>query len=277
MGQVNLGLIGLLHQDRYAGLKLRRFDGNRQAPAKTRLETLFEAFDLFRVAVTGQNHLLTTFKQGVEGVEELFLGPFLARKELNVIDQQGIHRTVEALEFVDGIELQGFDHIRYKTLGMQVHNLGIRVFLQQVVTHRVHQVSLTQTYAAIKEERVITVLGVVCHLPRRGASQLVGLALNEVFEGKGAVQVTGVLERTFNLDGALLGTHRRLLRAGAGHRVEAGARRLFTGGLGLLWSRGGRRCSRWRRSARRRGLLGGRCSQRRIGRSTRRRAAFAAY
>ena len=49
-----------------------------------------------------------------------------------------------------------------------------------------HQVSLTQTYAAITEERVVTVLGVVRHLPRRSASQLVGLALNEVFEGKGA-------------------------------------------------------------------------------------------
>jgi len=241
VGQIDFSLIGLLHQDRHTGFKLRRLDGNRQTPAEARFKTLFEPFDFFRVTVAGQNHLLTAFKQGVEGVEELFLGPLLARKELNVIDEQGVYRTVEALELVDGVELQGFNHVSYKTLGMQVHDLGIRVLLQQVVTHRMHQVSLTQTNAAIKEERVVTVLGVIRHLPRRSASQLVGFTLNEVFKGKGAVQVAGVLERTFNLNGALFGAHGSLLRAGASHWIEAGTRRLFARLSRLFRGRGGSR------------------------------------
>ncbi len=129
VGQIDFGLVGLFHQDRYTGFQLRRFDGNRQPPAKAGFQAFFKAFNLFRVAVTGENDLLATFEQGVEGVEKLFLGAFLAGKELDVIDQQRIHRTVEALELVDCIQLQRLDHVGHKTLRMQVHNLGIRVLL----------------------------------------------------------------------------------------------------------------------------------------------------
>ncbi|MNN14620.1 hypothetical protein D3C81_1276940 [compost metagenome] len=83
-----------------------------------------------------------------------------------------------------------------------------------------HQVGFTQTHATIKEERVVTVLWVVRHLPGRSPGQLVGLALDEVFEGKGAVQIAGVLERAFYLHGTLFGANRSLLRAGASHWVE---------------------------------------------------------
>ncbi|MNQ78314.1 hypothetical protein D3C85_932220 [compost metagenome] len=127
--QLDFGLIGLLHQDRHAGFQLRRLDRYGQAPAKAGFEAFFKAFDFFRVAVTGENDLLATFKQGVEGVEKLFLGTLLAGEELNVIDQQRIHRTVEAFELVDRVQLQGLDHVRHETLGMQVHHLGIRVLL----------------------------------------------------------------------------------------------------------------------------------------------------
>ncbi|MNP08132.1 hypothetical protein D3C76_1001890 [compost metagenome] len=96
-----------------------------------------------------------------------------------------------------------------------------------MVTHSMHQVGFTQTYATVKEERVVTMLGIVRHLPGRGPGQLVGLTLNEVLEGKGAVQVAGVLERTFHLNGTLLGAHRCLLRTGAGHWIEAVTRRLL--------------------------------------------------
>jgi hypothetical protein len=48
---------------------------------------------------------------------------------------------------------------------MEIYNLGIRVLLEQVVTHSMHQVSFTQTHAAIQEERVVTVFGIVRYLP----------------------------------------------------------------------------------------------------------------
>ncbi len=127
--QIDFGLVSLFHQDRDAGFQLRRLDGDRQAPAEAGFKALFKAFDFFRVAVTGKNDLLATFKQGVEGVEKLFLGPLFASEELNVIDQQRIHRTVEAFELVDRVQLQGLDHVGDESLRVQVHDLGIRVLL----------------------------------------------------------------------------------------------------------------------------------------------------
>ncbi|MNN31249.1 hypothetical protein D3C81_1449310 [compost metagenome] len=109
---------------------------------------------------------------------------------------------------------------------MQVHHLGIRVLLQQMVTHSMHQVGFTQANTAIKEERVIAMLGVIGDLPGSSTRQLVRLTFDESVEGERAVQVTGVLERTFDLNGALLGAgtgsrHRR----GLGHGIKAVARR----------------------------------------------------
>ena len=69
----------------------------------------------------------------------------------------------------------------------------------------------TQADATIKEERVVTVLGVVGDLPGSRAGQLVGFTFDKVLKGARAVQIAGVLERTLYLDGALFGTNRGLL------------------------------------------------------------------
>ncbi|MNP24294.1 hypothetical protein D3C76_1170460 [compost metagenome] len=214
-------------------------------------------------------------------MEKFFLRALLARKKLNIVDQQCIYRAIETLELVDGVELQSLDHVCDETLGMQVDHLGIRVLLEQMVTHSVHQVSLTQANATVKEQRVIAMLRVVCDLPGRSAGKLVGFTLNEILKGKGAVQVTGVLERTFNLYGTLLGTHRRRLRAGASHGIEAVTRGFFfpvcSNGHSSRYRcrshRGRRRCSRHGLGLRR---SHGR-SQRSIRRGTRRRATTASY
>src|SRR5688500_404293 len=116
-----------------------------------------------------------------------------------------------------------------------------------MVAHRVHQVGLTQADATIKKQRVVTVLGIVRHLPGRRTGELVGFTFNKILEGESAVEIAGVLERTFYLHGALLRANRGLLRSGASHRVEAVAGRLFADFSGLLRgtlgrSRGWRRC-----------------------------------
>ncbi len=77
---------------------------------------------------------------------------------------------------------------------MQIDDLGRRVLLQQVVAHRVHEVRLTQTHAAIQKQRVVTMPGVIRHLPGSSPGQLVGFTFDEVLEGKAAIQITGVLD-----------------------------------------------------------------------------------
>ena len=98
----------------------------------------------FRIPVTGQHDLLLVFQQGVERVKELLLRALLARKKLDIVDQQRIHRAIEPLELVDGVVLQRRDHIRHKALGVQVHHVRIRVVGDDGVTDGMHQVRLAQ-------------------------------------------------------------------------------------------------------------------------------------
>ncbi|MNJ62375.1 hypothetical protein D3C77_582150 [compost metagenome] len=104
-------------------------------------------------------------------MEELLLRALLLGEELDIVDQQRIDRTIETLEFIDRVELQGLDHIRDEALRMQVHHLGIGVFLQQVIAHRMHQVSLAEADTAVEKERVVAMLGIVRHLPGRRQAQ----------------------------------------------------------------------------------------------------------
>ncbi len=64
---------GLAHQNRHTGLELGRFDGHRQPPTEARLQAFLQSVDLLRIPVAGQDHLLLTLQEGVEGVEKLLL------------------------------------------------------------------------------------------------------------------------------------------------------------------------------------------------------------
>ncbi|MNT68621.1 hypothetical protein D3C72_2068690 [compost metagenome] len=108
---------------------------------------------------------------------------------------------------------------------MQIDDLGIGILLQQVIAHRMHQVSLAQAHAAIEEQRVVTMLGIVRHLPGRSTGQLVGLALDEIVEGEGTVQVAGVLEPAFHLNRAL-SARRSSLTGSPCHGIKTRTRRL---------------------------------------------------
>ena len=88
--QLDADGLRLGHEDRHAGLELRRLDRHRESPAEARFEPLLQALDLLRVAVAGQDHLVLAFEQLVEGVEELLLRALLAGEELDVVDQQRI-------------------------------------------------------------------------------------------------------------------------------------------------------------------------------------------
>jgi hypothetical protein len=121
LGQLDLRRRACLaHQDRDAGLELRRLDRDRQTPAEARLQPLLEAVDLLRIAIAGQDHLLLALEQRVEGMEELLLRALLAREELNVVDQQRIERAIRGLEIVDGVVLQRLDHVADEALAVHV-------------------------------------------------------------------------------------------------------------------------------------------------------------
>ena len=72
-------------------------------------------------------------------MEEFLLGVFLTRKELYVIDQQSIQRSVVALEFVNGVMLQRLNHIRDEAFRVNVNNFSVTFSLSGQVAGGLHQ------------------------------------------------------------------------------------------------------------------------------------------
>ncbi|MNP09831.1 hypothetical protein D3C76_1019510 [compost metagenome] len=106
-------------------------------------------------------------------MEKFFLGSFFISKELDVIDQQRINGTVVAFKLFDRVVLQGFYHVLNEALGVHIHHFRIGLACHNAVTHRVQQVSFTQTGAAIQKQRIVGSTWVICHLAGRSTGQLV--------------------------------------------------------------------------------------------------------
>ena len=66
---------------------------------------------LFGRTVAGDHDLLHGLVQRVEGVEELFLGAFLLRQELDVVDQQHVHVAELVAEAGHLVVAQRVDHL----------------------------------------------------------------------------------------------------------------------------------------------------------------------
>ena len=67
-------------------LEIGRLYVSDQSPLKTRVKAFFYPRDIARRAIRGENYLLLSIIKGIKSVKELFLGPFLACDELNVVD-----------------------------------------------------------------------------------------------------------------------------------------------------------------------------------------------
>jgi hypothetical protein len=92
----------------------------------------------------------------IKGVEELILRAFLARDELNIVDEHGIN---VAIGFSKGIEIplsNSLDELVRKVLGGQENDLGLRVIGEELLCHCRHQVGLAQASAPVNEERIET-------------------------------------------------------------------------------------------------------------------------
>src|SRR4029079_18799397 len=126
--------------------------------------------------------------ESVEGVEKLLLGAVLVGKELDVIDQEQVERVVEALEFIKRLLLVGAHHVRDVLLGMRVAHLRLFALGGQMVADGLQQVSLSQSYAAIDEKRVVGNPGVLGDLDCGRAGELVCLSGNEAVEREIAVE-----------------------------------------------------------------------------------------
>ena len=73
-----------------------------------------------RGPVAADDDLFLRIMQGIEGMEELHLCPFLARDKLNVIHEKNVDTAVLSAEVEDAVEPEGIDHLVHKTFRRDV-------------------------------------------------------------------------------------------------------------------------------------------------------------
>ena len=91
--------------------RLGALDGDGEPPLEAVAEPRREGRELAGHAVGGEDDLAAGLVEGVEGVEELFLGVLLALEELDVVDQEDVEVAVAALEGLDAGSVQGGDEL----------------------------------------------------------------------------------------------------------------------------------------------------------------------
>src|SRR5258708_39739801 len=97
--------VGFLQQDRDSHFQLGRFDANGQTPDKPRDQTVFDACDLFRIGITGDDDLLVSLDQRIESVEKFLLRAIFPVEKLNVVNQEQIERVVILFKSVKSLVL----------------------------------------------------------------------------------------------------------------------------------------------------------------------------
>ena len=87
--------------------------------------------------------------QSVESVEELFLGTFLLRQELNVVNQQDVDIPELIAESGHLVIAQRVDHLVGKLFAGDVADGNFRLTLLHLLSDGLHQVRLAHADAAI--------------------------------------------------------------------------------------------------------------------------------
>ena len=185
---LKLLLGGLLAEDRDTGLEVGWLNVGRKSPGEPGAHAVFEAGQLLRRDVTGDDDLLVGGVQGVEGVEELFLSLHPALQELDVVDQQDVDVAVAALKSLGFVVADRVDEVVGELLGADIEHPSAGVQAARVVANRVQQVGLAQSGAAVDEQRVVRLGRGLGDGDRGGVGEAVARTDDEGVEGVLRVQ-----------------------------------------------------------------------------------------
>jgi hypothetical protein len=113
-------------------------------------------------------------------MKEFLLGPLLAGKKLDIVNQEDIRLAVVATKRRAPIVPQSIDEITGKTLGWHIHDTPRCLLLANVVADGLEQVSLSQSAAPIDEQRIVSLRREVRHGKCRGLGKLVRRANHKI-------------------------------------------------------------------------------------------------
>src|SRR6185312_2030731 len=91
-------LVSLLLKDGDLSFQVWRLNVGDQSPFKAAAQAVFDFRQFLGRAVAGYDDLLHGLMQGVESMEEFFLGTLFLRQKLDVVNQQDVHATKTVAE-----------------------------------------------------------------------------------------------------------------------------------------------------------------------------------
>ena len=153
--------------------------------------------------------------QGVEGVEELLLGALFVHQELDVVHQQDIHVAIFVAEASHLAVAQRVDHVVGEALAGYIADGLFRLALLDLVPDRLHQVGLAHADAAVEEERIVSLGGMLADGAGRGVGKLIAGAGDEIVESVLRIELRGAIP----IEPLLLGGTSHGSLQGCGSRV----------------------------------------------------------
>src|SRR5689334_5590371 len=123
-------------------LEIGELDIRDHSPLEATDQACFQTRDLRRWTITGQDDLSTSLVQGVEGVEELFLGRFLSLQKLHVINEKEVCLAIATTEILGGAFPDCSDHLVGELLGPDERDANVRLPLHDGMCDGLHQMRL---------------------------------------------------------------------------------------------------------------------------------------
>ena len=148
--QVDVVHLRLPPEDGDPRLQIGQLNVGDEPPLEPRAQPLFQRGDILGRAVTGEHNLLAEIVQMVEGVEELLLRGLLAGEEVDIVNQEHVHRPELLLEQLPLVALDGqVDELVHELFRGGVHHPESGILLPDGVADGLHEVGFAQPGAAI--------------------------------------------------------------------------------------------------------------------------------
>jgi len=175
--------LGLFVEDGYSGFVTGFIDASDQAMVESANEPVFEVGDFGRTAIGGHDDLFAGLIEGVEGVEEFFLGAVPMAEELDVIDDEHIHMPILVLEVEEVAFFDGPDEMIDEGFAGHVHDAGLGVLVEEGLTGGLEEMGFTESDVSVDEEGVVDGTGGFADSHAGGMNESVAGSDDEVVEG----------------------------------------------------------------------------------------------
>src|SRR5262249_32632731 len=113
------------------------------------MKALLQCWYFTGCAIARYHNLLLGVIQRIKCVEELFLSPFLACEELDVVHQQDVDGSVPFPEIYSFVVPYGIDQLVHELFRRNIGQAERRIAASDQVSDRVHQVSLPKTHPSV--------------------------------------------------------------------------------------------------------------------------------